>query len=168
MPPENREVEIHRTEGSVFMSGLATETTTSFDERRDEETQDGRTLEQARGTVLIVEDDPANRELLIELLSMWGYDPIAVGSAEEAEWAIRRRPIQAAVVDVFLPGKNGATLMTKLRERFPDATVVGMSALGDAAMARRCKGVGADFFIAKPVLSEELAEVLKLPHETWH
>lgn len=150
------------------MSGIQIEVTPVETERREEKESDRVAVAPARGAVLIVEDDPANRELLVELLSLWGYDPIAVGSAEEAEWAIRRRPIQAAVVDVFLPGKNGETLLPKLRERFPDATMIGMSALGDAAMARRLKGVGADFFIAKPVISEELAEVLKAPHATWH
>lgn len=149
------------------MTELQTETTTGTERDRERE-QDGDRLQQARRVVLVVEDDPANRELLIELLSMWGYEPVAVGSAEEADWAMRRRPIEAAVVDVFLPGKNGATVITRLREKFPNATVIGMSALGDAAMARRCKGVGADFFITKPVLSEELAEVLKAPRETWH
>lgn len=137
-------------------------------ETKEAEAKDRRALEQVRGAVLVVEDDPANRELLIEMLSMWGYEPVAVGSAEEADWAIRRRPIQAAVVDMFLPGKNGATVVSKLRERFPQATVIGMSALGDASMARRLKGVGADFFITKPVLGDELAEVLQKPHETWH
>lgn len=149
------------------MSELETVMATDVPER-EERANDERALEQVRGAVLVVEDDPANRELLIELLAMWGYEPVAVGSAEEADWAIRRRPIQAAVVDMFLPGKNGATVISKLRERFPGATVIGMSALGDATMARRLKGVGADFFISKPVLSEELAEVLQSPHETWH
>lgn len=137
-------------------------------ERREAEERDRTSVATVRGAVLVVEDDPANRELLIEMLALWGYDPVGVGSAEEADWAMRRKPIQAAVVDVFLPGKNGAVVISKLREKFPDATVIGMSALGDAAMARRLKGVGADFFITKPVLSEELAEVLKAPHETWH
>jgi CheY-like chemotaxis protein len=149
------------------MDQLQTETITE-EKRQEEQRDEGHRLQQARSPVLIVEDDPANRELLIELLSLWGYDPVAVGSAEEAEWAIRRKAIDAAVIDVFLPGKNGQTLITRLRERFPDATLIGMSALGDAAMARKMKGVGADFFITKPVISEELAEVLKSPHSTWH
>lgn len=148
---------------SELVSEIGTETQREREERSDE-----RRLETVRQTVLVVEDDPTNRELLVELLSLWGYDAVAVGSAEEAEWATRRKNISAAVVDMFLPGKHGSTVVTKLREKYPEATIIGMSALGDAAMARRLKGVGADFFIGKPVISEELAEVLKAPHETWH
>lgn len=135
---------------------------------RTVEERDKTRLEAVRGSVLVVEDDPANRELLIEMLSQWGYEPIAVGSAEEAEYATRRKQVFAAVVDVFLPGKSGATLMTKLREKFPQAVLIGMSALSDAAMARKCKGVGADLFIGKPISADALAKALQSKHQSWH
>ena len=41
-------------------------------------------------------------------------------------------------------------------------------ALGDPAMARHCKVVGADLFIEKPFRAEDLAEALRTRHETWH
>ncbi len=125
-------------------------------------------LETVRRSVLIVEDDPTNRELLVELLSLWGYRPVPVGSAEEAEQAVRTRAPDAALVDVFLPGRSGATLIARLRERFPDVMLIGMSALSDAAMARRCKGMGADLFIGKPIAVEALADALAAPHQSWH
>jgi DNA-binding response OmpR family regulator len=123
---------------------------------------------EVKRTVLLVEDDPHNRESLMEILAMWGYDVLPVGTAEEAEFAVRRKTPDAAVVDVFLPGKSGATLMSRLRERFPDAVLVGMSALGDADMSRRCKGVGADSFIEKPISLDRLAAALKSKHQSWH
>jgi CheY-like chemotaxis protein len=125
-------------------------------------------VEAARRTVLVVEDDPANRELLVELLALWGYRTVPVGSAEEAEYAVRTRRPDAALVDVFLPGRSGATLMARLRERFPDVVLIGMSALSDAAMARKCKGLGADLFIGKPISAEVLADALQTPHRSWH
>ena len=125
-------------------------------------------LEQVKRTVLVVEDDPSNRELLVEMLMLWGYEPLPVGSAEEAEYATKRKLVTAAIVDVFLPGKSGTNLMTKLRERFPEMMVIGMSALGDAAMARKCKGQGADLFIGKPVRADELARALQSKHRSWH
>jgi CheY-like chemotaxis protein len=124
--------------------------------------------ETVRRTVLVVEDDPAGRELVMDILTEWGYRAIPVGSAEEAEFAVRSQKPDAAIVDVFLPGKSGATLMSRLRERFPDIVLVGVSALSDAAMARRCKGLGADAFIGKPFSEEKLAEALKAGHRSWH
>jgi CheY-like chemotaxis protein len=125
-------------------------------------------LEPARPQVLVVEDDPAHREYLVELLALWGYTALPVGSAEEADFAIRRHRVFAAVVDVFLPGRSGTALISKLRERFPEAKVVGVSALGDAATARRCKAMGADLFLSKPVTPDALAEALSTQRQTWH
>lgn len=123
---------------------------------------------EVRRTVLVVEDDPANREALTEILQLWGYEVLPVCSAEEAEYAVRRRKPDVALVDVYLPGKSGASLLTKLRDKYPDVVLVGMSGLGDAAMARTVKGVGADQFIGKPVDLEQLASVLKSRHTSWH
>ena len=122
----------------------------------------------ARGTVLVVEDDPTHREFLVELLQLWGYQSVPVGTAEEAEYVLRRRHLDAAIVDVFLPGRSGATLFTRIRERFPDAVLIGASAMSDAVMARRCKGLGADLFLGKPIAPERLAEALQSRPQSWH
>lgn len=135
---------------------------------RPERTEDRTRLEAAKRTVLIVEDDPAHRELLVEMVAQWGYDVVPVGTAEEAEYAARKRPIDAAIIDVFLPGRSGVALMSSLRRKFPEAVLIGTSALSDAAMARRCKGLGADLFIGKPIQPEALAQALVSPHRTWH
>ncbi|HYX91029.1 MAG TPA: response regulator [Myxococcaceae bacterium] len=121
-----------------------------------------------RRTVLVVEDDPSNREALTEILQMWGYEVLPVVSAEEAEYAVRRRRPDAALIDVYLPGRSGASLMVKLRDLFPEVVLIGMSGLSDAAMARTLKGVGADLFIGKPIRLEELANALQSPHTSWH
>jgi DNA-binding response OmpR family regulator len=123
---------------------------------------------QVRRTVLVVEDDPSNREALTEILQMWGYEVLPVVSAEEAEYAVRRRRPDAALIDVYLPGRSGASLMVKLRDLFPEVVLIGMSGLSDAAMARTLKGVGADLFIGKPIRLEELANALQSPHTSWH
>jgi CheY-like chemotaxis protein len=143
---------------------LATGSTQEGRERRNDDLK----LEPARGPVLVVEDDPSSRELLVELLTTWGYEPLPVGSAEEAEFAVRNKRMDAAIVDVFLPGRSGATLMSRLRERFPQAVLIGVSAMSDAAMARKCKGLGADLFIGKPVMPEKLAQALQSKHTSWH
>jgi CheY-like chemotaxis protein len=143
---------------------LATGSTQESSERRSDDLK----LEQVRGSVLVVEDDPSSRELLVELLTQWGYEPLPVGSAEEAEFAVRNKRMDAAIVDVFLPGRSGATLMSRLRERFPQAVLIGVSAMSDAAMARKCKGLGADLFIGKPVMPDKLAKALQSKHTSWH
>jgi CheY-like chemotaxis protein len=125
-------------------------------------------LEPVKSSVLIVEDDPVHRELLVELVSQWGYEPLPVGSAEEAEFAVRNKRMDAAIVDVFLPGRSGTNLMARLREKFPQSVLIGVSAMSDASMARKCKGLGADLFIGKPLAPEKLAQALQSRHTSWH
>ncbi|MCE9666236.1 response regulator [Myxococcus stipitatus] len=146
------------------------ELTTSLGTETRERTErtDELKLEPVRGAVLVVEDDPTHREILVEMLAGWGYEPLPVGSAEEAEFAVRNKRMDAAIVDVFLPGRSGATLMSRLRERFPQAVLIGVSAMSDAAMARKCKGLGADLFIGKPLNPERLSEALQSRHTSWH
>lgn len=125
-------------------------------------------LNPVRISVLVVEDEPATREGLEEMLSGFGFEVVAVGSAEEAEHAVKSRKPDYAIVDVFLPGRSGRTLMTKLREKFPEAVLIGTSGLGDSAMSRSMKGVGADAFLDKPISMESLASAMKSGHKSWH
>jgi CheY-like chemotaxis protein len=136
--------------------------------RSRKQEDDSLKLEPVRGSVLIVEDDPAHRELLVELVTQWGYEPLPVGSAEEAEFAVRNKRMDAAIVDVFLPGRSGTNLMARLREKFPQSVLIGVSAMSDASMARKCKGLGADLFIGKPLAPEKLAQALQSRHTSWH
>ncbi len=129
---------------------------------------DRRRLEEARRTVLIVEDDAAQRAVLVELISAWGYRTRAAGSAEEAEELVAQQRVDAAVIDVFLPGRSGTQLIDRLREQFPEAVLIGISALSDSATARQCKGIGADLFIGKPLEPEKLATALRSTHQAWH
>ncbi|NTX07119.1 response regulator [Myxococcus sp. CA051A] len=138
------------------------------DAKERTERSDELKVETVRSSVLVVEDDPSHREILVEMLAGWGYEPMPVGSAEEAEFAVRNKRMDAAIVDVFLPGRSGATLMSRLRERFPQAVLIGVSAMSDAAMARKCKGLGADLFIGKPLNPERLSEALQSKHTSWH
>ncbi len=143
-------------------------TTTEIEETTRTAEADKLRKEEVRRSVLLVEDDPANREALQEILEGWGYEVLPMCSAEEAEYAIRRRRPDVALVDVYLPGKSGSKLMSRLREKFPDLVLIGMSGLGDAAMARSVKGVGADLFIGKPIELDALADALKASHRSWH
>ncbi|MGA9524184.1 MAG: response regulator [Myxococcaceae bacterium] len=147
---------------------MSTDRGEGLEEVELEQPEDRLRREEVRRIVLLVEDEPQAREALAEVLELWGYQVIAVGSAEEAEYAVKRSRPDAALIDVYLPGRTGAALMSKLREKFPDVVLIGMSGLGDAEMARTVKGVGADLFIGKPVSMDALAEALKASHRTWH
>ena len=114
---------------------------------------------QARA-VLVVDDDGDARDGLAQLVSSWGYTPVLAASAEEGERLAQHWLLDAALVDIFLPGRSGEQLLARLRSTFPAAVLVGISALADPAMERLCRGMGADLFLGKPVKPEALARAL--------
>jgi CheY-like chemotaxis protein len=90
----------------------------------DEPTPGGR-------RILLVEDDPGVRELLVDILRGHGYDVTAANSAEEALERARDHVFDLLLSDVDLPGMNGARLARTLRERQPDLRMVLMSGYPD-------------------------------------
>jgi len=114
---------------------------------------------QARA-VLVVDDDGDTRDALSQLVSSWGYTPVVAGSAEEGERLAQHWLLDAALVDIFLPGLTGEQLLARLRSTHPSALLVGISALADPVMERLCRGMGADLFLGKPVEPGRLARAL--------
>ena len=90
-------------------------------------------------TVLLVEDEPAVRELITEVLKREGYHVTAAGNAEEALEFIARNcgTVDLLLTDVVLPGLDGAELADRLRETCPDTKVLFMSGYADDRLSFR-------------------------------
>src|SRR5437773_10955322 len=79
--------------------------------------------------VLVVEDEDVSRRALVALLAMSGYPSRAVPSAEEALAAASKGDLpDVAVVDLDLPGMNGAKLIERLRRAKPGLKAVLLTA----------------------------------------
>jgi PAS domain S-box-containing protein len=65
--------------------------------------------------VLIVDDDPVMRQLISDTLLTEGHAPIAAGNAKEALHALEGSRVDAIVLDLMLPGRNGFDLLRDIR-----------------------------------------------------
>src|ERR1017187_9359975 len=74
--------------------------------------------------ILIVEDDPSLRNALAEVVKRKGYRAVPVAKPDEAISIAKIKPIHALIVDVMLPGKNGADLVVELKENLTDGTPI--------------------------------------------
>lgn len=108
--------------------------------------------------ILVVDDQPAIAGLMSQLLAMRGYEVVTATSAEEAEAEIRRQPPDLILSDVMMPGKSGYDLCRELKDNpatrlIPFVLITGLTDSGD-----KVRGIdaGADDFLNKPVLAEEL------------
>ena len=113
--------------------------------------------------ILVVDDQPAIAGLMGQLLAMRGYEVVTASNAEEAEAEIRRQPPDLILSDVMMPGKSGYELCRELKENpatrlIPFVLITGLSDSGD-----KVRGIdaGADDFLNKPVLAEELIARVK-------
>ena len=103
-------------------------------------------------TVLIVEDDPAISDLIAEVLTAGGIQPIRAYSGSEALLVLQRRHPDLILLDLMLPGISGEAVM----ERVPDIPVIIVSARGEIDDKVDLLRSGAADYITKPFDTREL------------
>jgi CheY-like chemotaxis protein len=101
--------------------------------------------------VLLVEDEPAARESLLEMLVLLGYRAIGVDSGEEAGLLPAEPGFDVLLTDLMLPGVHGVDLAVGLKERWPALKVIVMS--GYAEDEALHSGVGAGNSLARELYS---------------
>jgi PAS domain S-box-containing protein len=109
------------------------------------------------GTVLVVEDEPAVRDMTTQLLERAGYEVLPVADAAEALASTQLvRPIDVLVTDVIMPNMSGIELAEQLMDRYPHLSVVLLSGYtAETLDLERVTARGATF-VPKPLTSNQL------------
>ena len=106
--------------------------------------------------VLVLEDESSIRSFVVINLKRAGYDVVEAESGEEALERLNDNPdVKVALLDVMLPDGDGFSLFGKLRE-IRDVPVLFLSARDEDEARLRGLGLGADDYITKPFLPQEL------------
>ena len=117
-------------------------------------------------TVLVVDDDPATCHLIQKLLTPLGYAVTTVGDGDAALAAGAETRPRLAIVDVFLPGLDGLSVMRGLRQDDPQLPVILMSAVDTVLTGHEGGPDGAECecipFLPKPF---SLVTLLALVHQ---
>lgn len=105
--------------------------------------------------VLVVDDDPALRELLRDYLGVSGFQVDEAEGGEQMRQRIAAAPPDIVVLDIMLPGEDGLSLARTLR-RDSNLPILMLSARGDEIDRVVGLEVGADDYLAKPFSPREL------------
>ncbi len=109
-----------------------------------------------RPAILVVEDDTALREALLDTLDLSGYAATGARSAEQALAALAGTRPGLVLTDVQMPGMDGHALLRLLKMRHPEIPVILMTAYGQIERAVQAMREGAADYLAKPFEPEQL------------
>ncbi len=121
--------------------------------------------------ILVVEDEPAVRDLFQRYLAEDGYHAAAAETCRRALAAAGETTFDAMVVDMSLPDADGVEAIRRLRADFPWAKILAVSGYMGGCMARLAGSAGATAVLRKPATSWELRKAvygLLDPAGRWH
>jgi starch synthase (maltosyl-transferring) len=106
--------------------------------------------------ILIVDDDPEMRALLLDVLTKEGYETAEAKDGTEAVLALRRREFDVILMDKNMPGPSGLDLLPGFRRVCPGTQVIMMTAFGDVPSYMEAVEKGAVEYLFKPFRMEEM------------
>ena len=112
-------------------------------------------------TILICEDDRSVARLLALTFGLEGHDVEVIDDGVVGGQRLAEAPVDLAVLDVMLPGRDGLSLLRELRARpgWEDCRVIVLTALDDDAAVWRGWASGADYYLTKPFEVDHLRGV---------
>ena len=118
------------------------------------------------GTVLVVDDEPKQLEILKIILTREGYEVETSANGEEALQLLRSSPPQVLLTDLKMPGMDGIALLEEALREAPTCSAVVMTAHGTVDTAVEAMKKGAFDYLTKPLDRERLLLVLERAMET--
>jgi len=107
-------------------------------------------------SILVVDDDPASRDGLVDVLRDEGYDVRAAQSAEEALEVLETSEFELVVSDLRMPGMDGISLLREVRRLCPQTLFVLVTAHASVETAVQALRAGAHDYMLKPLVFDDV------------
>ncbi len=112
-------------------------------------------------TILIVDDEKNTRAGLKKFLEAQNYDVLTAEKADDALRLIEKDKPDIILTDLRMPGMDGMSLLEKIKAKYPEITVILLTAYGTVENAVKAIKAGAFHYLTKPVNLEELEFLIK-------
>ncbi|MEL6977799.1 MAG: response regulator [Pseudomonadota bacterium] len=111
-------------------------------------------------SILVVDDEPANRLLFETVLSQAGHLVTTADCGRAAVDAAARAPFDLVLMDLGLPDFNGFEATRRLRAQAPSALVFALTADDDPKLRREGARAGMGAYLTKPISPQDLLEAV--------
>jgi len=112
-------------------------------------------MAKPKGSILVVDDEPAMRLLLSSVLKEEGHDVATAASGEEALQLIAKRHYHLVLTDLKMPGISGLDLLEQVKRDDPGTAVIILTAFGTVEGAVEAMRMGAVHYLLKPLSNPE-------------
>ncbi|HET7746607.1 MAG TPA: adenylate/guanylate cyclase domain-containing protein [Vicinamibacteria bacterium] len=106
----------------------------------------------AGGLILVVDDNPVNRDMLSRRLQREGHFAVAVENGRQALDMVREHPFDLVLLDILMPEMNGYQVLEAMKgdDDLRHIPVIMISALDEVESVVRCLEIGAEDYLPKP------------------
>jgi two-component system, cell cycle response regulator DivK len=120
-------------------------------------------LENKKGTILYVEDNPDNRSLIRRVLEAEKYAVVEAINAQQALEKLDKNNIDLVLMDINMPEMDGYTLTAKIKaiDKFSKIPIVAVTANVMRGDREKSLGAGCDGYIQKPIDIDTLSQQIE-------
>jgi len=122
---------------------------------------------QSKFSLLLVDDEPQVLSVLEEIFSREGYHTHTALSGQDALALLGKTRIDAALIDLKMPGMDGLSLLKEIRKSYPLIMVIILTGFGGVSDAVEAIKLGAVDFLEKPFPPEGLRARVAQLHKIW-
>jgi two-component system response regulator (stage 0 sporulation protein F) len=107
-------------------------------------------MSEEKSTILVIDDQPGIRRLLMEVLTEEGYTVYAAANGYEGIQKVKELTPDIILMDMKMPGMDGIETLRELKQINQAEKVIMMTAYGELELVNQAKGLGAFAYITKP------------------
>jgi CheY-like chemotaxis protein len=122
----------------------------------------GRKADSVLKRILVVDDEPQLRLLLVDTLQTIGYEAVGVADGEEALSALRTQPVDLVISDISMPRMDGIALAARVRHDFPGTGILLITGVATEETERRARREKlCDGYLAKPFRIDRIESMIE-------
>ncbi len=114
------------------------------------------------GKVLVVDDDPLQRDVACRMLTILGYEPCSAANGEKAVAFIREQRVDLILMDMIMePGMNGRETLEEILKIVPEQKALITSGYAESKEVKKACTLGKTALLPKPYTVQQFGECIK-------